>query len=466
MAFRPPRKLPQFADLKPILAQAKDVDNPLYQVIQEIIERLSTFRPEISSTIVSGGGGGGEGANKFATYLTEQDETAVLPNSIKFYSNANRLMGRNPSTGGLPEEITLGTNLSLSGTTLNATGGGVGGGMNLDYLGDYTPGTYNDGDIVIGPDGIAYMCVVDGTTTPPEPWPGTGIVTSVGPPGPQGPAGPAGPQGSTGPAGPQGPSGPVGNVPVGCILMWGGYTPPDGWLQCNGGVLPRASFPELFAILGTSYGYYDDLHFVLPNLNQRFPLGLSGAAPGTALGEIGGIINHQHFIPQHTHPVGTLSVESHSHNVGTLTVASHTHGLGSLGTGSAGGHDHTVPSHSHDSGTLSATGNTPDNTTSGQFGVQTGSSNVSFAPIAHRHNNLNLDVSGNTGSSGTLTTGTVGSHGHSMSGTLGSSAPGITGATASNSPDITGTTGNNPAGYGTTQNDPPYLVIMYIIKVQ
>jgi hypothetical protein len=68
-----------------------------------------------------------------------------------------------------------------------------GGGMNLDYLGPYTPGTYNDGDIVIGSDNIAYMCVVDGTTTPPEPWPGVGMATAVGPPGPPGPTGPAGP---------------------------------------------------------------------------------------------------------------------------------------------------------------------------------------------------------------------------------------------------------------------------------
>ena len=38
--------------------------------------------------------------------------------------------------------------------------------MNLDYLGNYVAGpVYNDGDIVVAADGIAYMCVVDGTTT-------------------------------------------------------------------------------------------------------------------------------------------------------------------------------------------------------------------------------------------------------------------------------------------------------------
>lgn len=58
--------------------------------------------------------------------------------------------------------------------------GGSGGGMNLDYLGNYVPGpVYNDGDIVIGADQVAYMCVVDGTTTPPEPWPGAGVAINA-----------------------------------------------------------------------------------------------------------------------------------------------------------------------------------------------------------------------------------------------------------------------------------------------
>lgn len=75
--------------------------------------------------------------------------------------------------------------------------GHAGGGMDLDYLGDFTPVSparpvYNDGDIAVGPDGILYMCVVDGTTTPPEPWPGMGIASAIGPPGPPGPQGPPG----------------------------------------------------------------------------------------------------------------------------------------------------------------------------------------------------------------------------------------------------------------------------------
>ena len=44
MAFKPPKKPPQFADLKGILAQSKEIDNPLYQVVEQIIDRLTQYQ--------------------------------------------------------------------------------------------------------------------------------------------------------------------------------------------------------------------------------------------------------------------------------------------------------------------------------------------------------------------------------------------------------------------------------------
>jgi len=57
--------------------------------------------------------------------------------------------------------------------------GPAGASADLDYVGDYVPATYNDGDIVYADDGIAYICIKNGVTTPPEPWPGTSGVTLV-----------------------------------------------------------------------------------------------------------------------------------------------------------------------------------------------------------------------------------------------------------------------------------------------
>jgi hypothetical protein len=91
-------------------------------------------------------------------------------------------------------------------TVVTISGGGTGN-TNLDYKGDYVAGTYNDGDILIAPDGIAYMCTKNGVTTPPEPWPGIGIASAVGPKGDTGSQGIQGVKGDTGSTGSQGPAG-------------------------------------------------------------------------------------------------------------------------------------------------------------------------------------------------------------------------------------------------------------------
>jgi hypothetical protein len=67
----------------------------------------------------------------------------------------------------------------------------------MEYVGAYASGPiYQEGDIAIASDGIAYICVKPNITTPPEPW--AGITGPAGPPGPQGAQGP---QGVAGPAG-------------------------------------------------------------------------------------------------------------------------------------------------------------------------------------------------------------------------------------------------------------------------
>lgn len=105
-------------------------------------------------------------------------------------------------------------------------------GMDLDYLGahEVSPKVYNDGDIVIGEDGIAYMCVKDNVTTPPEPWPGVGIASSIGPKGDKGDKGDVGPEGPPGPQGEQGEPGPAG----------GSIADAQYWLSAVHASLPNA----------------------------------------------------------------------------------------------------------------------------------------------------------------------------------------------------------------------------------
>ncbi len=71
----------------------------------------------------------------------------------------------------------------------------------------------------------------------------------------------------------------VATVPVGSVLPWAG-TPdklPAGYLFCDGSEKPRSLYPELFAIIGYTYGDPSQLSgvatFRLPDLRGRFPLG-------------------------------------------------------------------------------------------------------------------------------------------------------------------------------------------------
>lgn len=56
----------------------------------------------------------------------------------------------------------------------------------------------------------------------------------------------------------------------GFIADWGGETPPVGWFECDGASLVRATYPELFAAIGTLHGAPDGTHFNLPDHRGKF----------------------------------------------------------------------------------------------------------------------------------------------------------------------------------------------------
>ena len=88
MAFRKPKQQPEFADLKGILAQTKQAENPLYQTLQVLIERLTQFKivtleqvADINNSVNNAQTTLNIVADKKATYITEIDESLKLPNS-------------------------------------------------------------------------------------------------------------------------------------------------------------------------------------------------------------------------------------------------------------------------------------------------------------------------------------------------------------------------------------------------
>ena len=75
-------------------------------------------------------------------------------------------------------------------------------------------------------------------------------------------------------------------VPVGMIVMYGSVTTiPRGWLLCDGTGYAIATYPALYAAVGTTYGSSGG--FQVPNLTSRIPVGANGAATGALSGESG-----------------------------------------------------------------------------------------------------------------------------------------------------------------------------------
>ena len=69
-----------------------------------------------------------------------------------------------------------------------------------------------------------------------------------------------------------------GTAPSGVISAYGGTSAPTGFLMCDGTSYLQASYPSLFAVIGTAYGSADGSHFNVPDLRGLFPRGVDGTA--------------------------------------------------------------------------------------------------------------------------------------------------------------------------------------------
>lgn len=107
--------------------------------------------------------------------------------------------------------------------------------------------------------------------------------------------------------------------PIGMIVPYAGSsesTVPDGWLLCKGQTLKVADYPDLYAVIGTTYGGNAEISsygatitaataFNIPNLCGRTIIGSSSSYP---CGDTGGEAKHTLSItemPAHNHTTGT-----------------------------------------------------------------------------------------------------------------------------------------------------------------
>jgi microcystin-dependent protein len=211
-------------------------------------------------------------------------------------------------------------------------------------------------------------------------------------------------------------------IPTGTVLPYAGTAAPYGFKLCDGSVLNISTNNDLFAVVGTHYndGTEAPGMFRLPDLRQRLILGKAVEGTGSVLGEKGGTIDHTHTGGQHKH-----FLEPHTH-----IVPGHHHGMGadaSFNIVFSGAHEHSLKFELGDivagDKQIAVLGDQPTEQLSGQ----------------HRH-----PASAMAGRLGNVALGNDGDAGFSTE-------------NASCETDRGGQV-------ATTSNNPPYVVLNYIIK--
>jgi microcystin-dependent protein len=107
-------------------------------------------------------------------------------------------------------------------------------------------------------------------------------------------------------------------LPPGFIIPYGGASAPSGYLLCNGAAVSRATYANLFGVIGTSFGIGDgSTTFNVPNTQGKILGGAGGAliSGANTVGATGGantITLNANNLPAHTHPS--------SANIGTNVV--------------------------------------------------------------------------------------------------------------------------------------------------
>ncbi|HUR56486.1 MAG TPA: tail fiber protein, partial [Opitutaceae bacterium] len=88
---------------------------------------------------------------------------------------------------------------------------------------------------------------------------------------------------------------------LGQIAEFAGNVAPDGWLICQGQILPISTNAALFSLLGTTYGGNGSTTFALPDFRGRTMVGLGGSYPSGAQAGTGSQQINSSNLPPHVH---------------------------------------------------------------------------------------------------------------------------------------------------------------------
>lgn len=143
-------------------------------------------------------------------------------------------------------------------------------------------------------------------------------------------------------------------LPVGAITPFAGSSAPDGWLTCDGSSFSASDYPQLAAVIGTTYGGTASNPYT-PNLSGRVAVGLNtGQTEFNSLGKTGGERTHTLTVgemPTHNHTtrtwgtaVGDITMGSGSNFMRHTSVgAATTYDIVSTDSGSGNAHNNLQP---------------------------------------------------------------------------------------------------------------------------
>lgn len=201
--------------------------------------------------------------------------------------------------------------------------------------------------------------------------------------------------------------------PIGSVHYFAAASAPEGYLVCDGSVVPNgtgtvqgktANYSYLRSVIGSTFGSSGKL----PNLMNRVPMGGAGGS-NYNVGTVGGRNNHKlgaQDIPSHAHPLSDNGTHAHTANAGPVGNHNHTNQ-------GAGSHKHVADLSPQD-GHQHPIGINPEANHDHSLGAQgTHGHEITVAPTGnHRHPDSDAKAQGSHNHTHNISTQENGRHGH------------------------------------------------------